>query len=138
MHIFLKWKGAVPALALLAMAASAPVTALAQGAGTIRGTVTDPSAAVVPGATVVATGNGVTRSVKSDGQGRYTVPNVPVGTYSVRADAQGFVTYVSPDVTVSSGQASALDIGLQLATETQQVQVQDQQASSLSVDSSSN
>ena len=63
--------------------------------GTLRGTVTDPSAAVIPNATVVATGNGQSRSVKTDGQGKYTIPNVAPGKYDVRADAAGFVPYIS-------------------------------------------
>jgi hypothetical protein len=96
-------------------------TAFAQGAGTLRGTVTDPSAAVVPGATITAAGNGLNRTAKSDGQGHYTLPNVPPGKYSIRADAPGFVTYTRPDVDVPAGQASALDIALQIATEAQQI-----------------
>jgi hypothetical protein len=104
----------------------------------MRGLVTDPSAAVIPGATVVATGNGVTRTAKSDGQGRYTLANLPVGKYAVRADAPGFVTFTAPSVDVATGQANAFDIALQIASETQQVQVTDQAANSLSVDASSN
>ncbi len=106
--------------------------------GTIRGTVSDPSAAVIPGATVVATGSGVTRTVNSDGQGRYTLANMPPGKYTIRADAKGFVTFVKSDVYVPAGQASALDIALQIATESQQVSVNDQSAAALSVDASSN
>ncbi len=112
--------------------------AAAQGAGTIRGLVTDPSAAVVPGATVVVSGNGLTRTSKSDGQGRYTVANVPAGKYSLRADASGFVTFMAPEVNVNAGQSNAFDIALQIAAEAQQVQVTDQAANSLSVDASAN
>ncbi len=111
--------------------------AFAQNAGTIRGAVTDPSAALIPGATVQVTGNGVTRSAKSDGQGKYTL-TVPPGTYAVRADAKGFVTFSQPTVTVGAGQPTTLDISLQIATEAQQVSVSDQAAGQLSVDASSN
>jgi hypothetical protein len=131
-------KFAVLTLAALALAGIAPRKALAQNVGTIRGTVTDPSAAVVPGATVVATGNGVTRTVNSDGQGRYALPNMPPGKYNIRADARGFVTFLKSDVDVPPGQASGLDIALQIATESQQVSVNDQSAAALSVDASSN
>jgi len=110
---------------------------LAQNAGTIRGSVTDPSAAVVPGATVQITGNGVSRSAKSDGQGKFTL-TVPPGTYAVRADAKGFVTFSQPTLTVSAGQVSPLDIALQIAAEAQEVQVSDQAAGQVSVDPSSN
>ena len=109
-----------------------------QNVGSLRGTVTDPSQAVVPNATVVVTGNGVTRTATSDGQGRYTLPNVPPGKYDVRADASGFVTFLKNGVDVPAGQGNALDIALQIATETQQVSVQEQTSAQLSVDSSSN
>src|SRR5580698_4080635 len=84
-------------LGALVLAGAAPRDAWAQNVGTLRGTVTDPSAAVVPGAKVIATGNGVTRTATSDGQGRYTLPNLPPGKYNVRADANGFVTYLKSD-----------------------------------------
>ena len=138
MQSSVKIKGIVIALALLGLAAFAPPAVMAQTPGSIRGVVTDPSAAVVPGATVVASGNGITRSAKSDAQGRYALPNVPAGTYSLRADATGFVTFTEPNVAVSSGQANGFNIALQIATETQQVQVTDQATNSLSTDASSN
>jgi hypothetical protein len=109
----------------------------AQTTGTLRGTVTDPSAAVVQGSTLQITGNGVARSAKSDAQGKYTIA-LPAGTYAVRADANGFVTFTAATVNVATGQATALDIALQIASETQQVSVSDQAAGQLSVDSSSN
>src|SRR5579863_8617075 len=126
-------KFAVLALTALMLAGIAPRTAKAQNVGTIRGMVTDPSAAVVPNAKVVATGNGVTRTVTSDGQGRYSLPNIPPGKYTIRADAQGFVTFIKPDLDVPAGQASSLDISLQIAAEAAQVSVQDQSAAALSL-----
>jgi hypothetical protein len=111
--------------------------ALAQTTGTIRGAVTDPSAALIPGVTVQVSGNGISRSAKSDGQGKYTMA-VPPGTYAVRADAKGFITFSQPSFVVAAGQTVALDISLQIATEAQQVSVSDQAAGQLSVDASSN
>jgi len=138
MRVRMKFQTVVLALVALAFAGVAERTAWAQNIGSIRGTVTDPSAAVVPNATVVATGNGVTRSAKSDGQGRYTLPNMPAGKYNIRADASGFVTYSKSDVDVPAGQGNSLDIALQIAAEAQQVSVTDTAAAALSVDSSSN
>ena len=112
--------------------------AQAQGTGSVRGIVTDPSASLVPNATVVAMNSGVTRTAKSDGQGRYTLINVPSGTYSIRADAPGFVTFTQPNFSIGGGQATSLDIALQIAAEAQQVQVNDQASTALSTDSSSN
>src|SRR5258708_3520104 len=109
--------------------------AMAQNTGTLRGTVTDPSAAVVQRAAIQISGNGIARSAKSDGQGKYTL-TVPAGTYAVRADAKGFVTFAQPTVGVAAGQPTALDIALQIAAEAQQVSVSDQAAGQLSVDAS--
>ena len=123
--------------ALLLSAVLAATQLAAQNAGTIRGSVTDPSAAVVPGATVQIQGNGTNRSVKSDGQGKFTI-TVPPGSYSVRADSKGFVTFTSAQLNVTAGQVTPLDIALQIATDVQEVQVSDQAAGQVSVDPSSN
>src|SRR6185312_14950682 len=130
-------KGLLP-LAVFAAISAIPHVAQAQNVGSVRGTVTDPSSAVVPGATVVATGNGVSRSAKSDGQGKYTLPNLPPGKYSIRADAPGFVTFLNQNYDVPGGQANSLDIALQIAQEAQQVSVQESTTAALSVDSSTN
>ncbi len=139
MKVWMKFKTVAIALSALTIACVLQTEAWAQNVGTIRGTVTDPSAAVIPNATVVATGNGVTRSVKSDGQGKYTIANVPPGKYSVRADAAGFVPYITQRLsTFRPRQATSLDIALQIATEAQTVSVNDTSAAALSTDSSSN
>ncbi|MGA2714208.1 MAG: carboxypeptidase-like regulatory domain-containing protein [Bryobacteraceae bacterium] len=130
-------RGAI-AFATLTIACALQPGLFAQNVGTIRGVVTDPSAAVIPGATVVATGNGVTRSVRSDNQGRYTVPNLPSGQYNVRVEAKGFVPFVKPDLDVPATQSTSLDVAMQIATEIQQVQVSDTSAAQLSTDASSN
>jgi len=111
--------------------------ATAQNTATIRGTVTDPSAAVIPGATVQVTATGVSRSAKTDGSGKYQL-TVPAGKYFVRADAKGFITFTQQDLTVQAGQASALDIALQIAAQAQEVQVNDQAAGQVNTDPSAN
>src|SRR5271169_3487521 len=113
MRVWMRVQTLLVALAMLLLAGISPRPAAAQNVGSVRGTVTDPSAAVVPNAKVVATGSGVTRTVNSDGQGRYTLPNMPPGKYNIRADAAGFVTFIKPDVDVPAGQGNGLDIALQ-------------------------
>jgi hypothetical protein len=129
--------GALAPVAIV-LALLAQQQARAQATGTLRGVVTDPSSAVIPGATVAAAANGVARSAKTDGQGRYTLNNLPPGTYSIRADAGGFVTFTQADVEVSAGQVNGLDIALRIATETQQLRVTEQSNTQLSTDSSAN
>ena len=83
---------------------------------------TDPSSAVIPNAVVRVSGGGNAVNQKTDSQGRYTAPLSP-GQYTVRVEASGFVTSEQQNVTVSSGQATALDISLQIVPQSQQVDV---------------
>jgi hypothetical protein len=71
--------------------ALAPHALFAQ-AGTIQGTVTDPTGAVVPGAIVhlVDPVSGYNHSATSDAAGQFFFPNVPFNTYRLTAQAQGF------------------------------------------------
>jgi hypothetical protein len=138
MKVRMNIKTVAVTLAALTIACALQPEAMAQNVGTLRGTVTDPSAAVIPNATVVATSNGQSRSVKTDGQGKYTIPNVAPGKYDVRADAPGFVPYITNGVDVPATQATSLDIALQIAAEAQTVSVNETSAAALSTDSSSN
>src|ERR1700709_2844379 len=128
---------AVLSSALLCFAMLSQQQVYAQGAGTIRGSVTDPSAAVIPNANVTVTGNGVTRVTKSDGQVKDTVAVAP-GKYAVKADAPGFVSYTQPEWTVTAGRPGTLDLALSIATDGQHVQVADQAVGQVNVDPSSN
>jgi len=60
--------------------------------GSISGTVTDPTGAVVPGASVVAinTQTGVQNSTETNAQGFYSFPSLPAGQYDVKITASGF------------------------------------------------
>src|SRR5947207_12283083 len=83
---------------LLALAASflAPA-AWCQNTGSLRGQVTDPSAAVIPGATVTATGPGNKVKVgATNQQGSYVLNGLAPGTYTVRVMAKGFSVFESP------------------------------------------
>ena len=77
------------ALQVVAMAVLLCVSAPAQTSGTIAGNVLDPSGAAVPGETVTATntGTGYVRTVASNESGAYLLTLMPVGTYTVSADA---------------------------------------------------
>jgi hypothetical protein len=70
--------------------------------GTILGSVTDPSGAVVAGATVTAknAGTGLERTTQTSGDGSYSLPELPIGTYSVTITAGGFQTFEATGVVV--------------------------------------
>ena len=122
----------------LACVLSLAMVASAQNTGSIRGQVTDPSGASIPGATIVASGNGPTRNAKSDNAGRYTITGLASGKFNIRGDAKGFVTFLAKDVNVGTGQAATLDIAMLIATEAQEVQVSDNSQTAVSVDPSQN
>ncbi|HLI33957.1 MAG TPA: TonB-dependent receptor [Terriglobia bacterium] len=93
--------------------------------GTITGTVTDPSGAVVPGVAikVTNTATGVTNNVITNSTGNYTAPLLPTGTYSVTAEKTGFRRYIQSNVIVPVGETVRVDISMALGATTQAVQV---------------
>jgi outer membrane receptor protein involved in Fe transport len=95
----------------------------AQTTGDIRGIVKDPSGAVVAGAQVTVTllSEGLERKAVSDNAGEFTVPTVPVGTYSVRVQAPGFKTFEQNNVIVDIGHVAQVNADLVLGQSTQVV-----------------
>ncbi|MCA1817194.1 MAG: TonB-dependent receptor [Acidobacteria bacterium] len=83
------------ALFCLALCCLAPA-AFAQSTATLQGTITDPQGAVVPNARVVArnAAASVERTAQTDEAGNYQIAALPVGTYRVEVQAQGFQTQV--------------------------------------------
>jgi len=105
-------------------------------AGTIRGQVTDPSGAVVPNVSVMATpaagqpGQAKAATVGKDGT--YQINGLVPGTYSVSAVAQGFSPFDQENVQVTAGQVRQLDVKLEIEQEREEVNVTGQ-AQTLSV-----
>lgn len=91
----------------------------------ITGTVADPSGAVVPGAHVMVTNNatGLSRTVTTNGDGLYTVLNLPVGTYTITTTMAGFKKSVISGVVVDVGAAPAVPVALSLGQVGETVEV---------------
>src|SRR5437867_4257006 len=99
-------------------------TARAQGpVGTLTGTILDPSGAIVPGATVVATNNatGVETKTTSTSAGAYTLPYLPSGTYTIRVSAPGFRTATAENVILRVAQSLNVNITLEVGQVNEQV-----------------
>jgi hypothetical protein len=94
--------------------------------GEIRGTVNDPSGAIVPGATVVVTltGTDTTRTVTSDSDGSFTIPELAVGSYDLSTDAQGFKKSVTKNVVVTIGHVNFITVTLQVGGSSDTVTVE--------------
>lgn len=88
------------------------VVALAQATTSISGTVTDPTGAVVSGATVTLTqaATGITRTVTTNERGYYTFPQVPPGRYTLRVEQTGFKTIVRENLDLQVNLPTVLDV----------------------------
>src|SRR5262249_38047264 len=91
----------------------------------ITGRVTDPSGGSIVGARVTA--KDVNRSVDwpavTNEDGIYAFPRVPVGTYELRVEANGFKTFVQPNITLEVNQRARLDVAMQVGGVTETVTV---------------
>ena len=104
---------------------SACISLRAQTAGSITGEVLDPSKASVAGAKITATNsaNGQKREAASDSSGRYTIPDLPIGTYDVKAEQTGFQVRLVGGVSVGVAQQVTVNFDLVTGTLTQVVEL---------------
>jgi hypothetical protein len=94
--------------------------------GSIVGTVTDPSGAVVSKANVTVTNPsiGLTRSVSANDDGYYSIPNLPQGAYDVSVNAPGFKPLTQKGVDVRINNVSRADLSLEVGAVTDSVSVE--------------
>ena len=96
-----------------------------QANGSFSGNVTDKTGSVIPGAAVKITslGTGLTREAKTDGEGHYLVPLLPVSVYVIHVEAQGFQTTEQKDVRLQVDEQREVDFALNPASVTSTVEV---------------
>ena len=94
--------------------------------GSIVGTVTDQTGAVVPGAVVTAknTSTGLERQATTDATGYYSVPNLQEGTYDLSVTASGFSPYTQTGVNVPINIVTRIDIPIRVGGIAEQVSVE--------------
>ena len=99
-------------LTVVIMLASWVVTGRAQTQGAVTGRVTDTSGASVPGAdvTVTNTATSGTRHTVTNGEGVYSFPGLPPGSYQIKVELQGFKTAEVPTFKVDIQQLSLIHI----------------------------
>jgi len=124
---------------VLAQNASLPAQAPATASqATVRGRITDPSGALIPG-TVVTISNGQGQTVATataDAAGNYEA-HTAAGTVTVTATTQGFAPFVSQGIPLAVGQVKRIDISMAIETAQQSVTVTDE-SPTVSVDPDSN
>src|SRR5262249_45772608 len=97
----------------------------AQTFGEVTGRVTDPSGAVIPGASVALTNvnTNAVRNVVTAEAGAYTFPSIPPGLYRLRTELPGFKAAVSETFEVQVQQVVRLDMVLQVGQLSETVEV---------------
>jgi hypothetical protein len=117
----------VMALGMVLSAVCLAAPGLAQSIfGTILGTVTDASGAVVPNVTVTVTNQGenISHEVQTDAQGNYQAENVKAGVYTIKVNVTGFREMTVKDIVVIARQTVRADVKLVMGAATEQVTVE--------------
>ena len=93
--------------------------------GTILGTVTDPSGALVSGAkvTVKNVATGLERSTQTSADGSYSIPELPIGTYTVTITQPGFQTSSTTGVVVDVATERRVDAAMKTGKTSETVEV---------------
>src|SRR5438270_6266728 len=122
-------------LALFMVLTAAPVLAQSDR-GSITGTVTDPSGAVVQNAKVTATSldTGEVRETTTSGEGSYTLPELKAGRWRISVEAQGFKTATVDEYKVAVSVTHSLDLKLEVGTVTDVVTVTSDQTAAIQTD----
>ena len=96
-----------------------------QTTGNINGRITDDQGAAVPGVTVTATNpeTGFVRTSVTDGEGIYRLTALPVGTYDITAELQGFSKVDNKGIVVNVAQTLDVNMTLKIATLTEAIEV---------------
>src|SRR4051812_47067193 len=117
----------------------APILTSAQTiTATITGTVTDPTGAVVPGATVTATSKetGLSKTATTNDDGRFTITFLNPGLYEIKAEGSGFKQAVRSDIKLETAQTAELDFPLTVGGADETVVVSDASTPLLSTETS--
>lgn len=108
--------------------------------GTLRGHVTDPTGALIPGAQITATTTKGTIAGKAtaDAAGGYVIRGLKPGNYVIQSEFQGFATFVSSPISLQAGQILTSNIKMVIEQSQQQVEVTAEGAPTVSTDASAN
>ncbi len=115
----------IPALLLMMTAFSVQLPAQSLTTGDINGTVTDPTGAAVPNASVTLNNpaTNIAQSTTTNAQGNYRFAFLAAGTYRLTVSANGFQTQEHPGLIVTPGQPTPVNVQLAIGTSSTSVTV---------------
>jgi hypothetical protein len=122
-----RWAAAIAGVVFLTLAVwVGRAGAQTANTATVLGTVTDPSGAVIGGATVTLTntGTGISQTTAANSAGQYTFPSVRPGTYSVKVTMTGFQTATVPSLVVNVSKSYQVNFKMVLGQVSKTVIVQ--------------
>src|SRR6266481_2124932 len=110
-----------------------------EAGGTIVGTVTDPTGAAVANAnmTIRNVATGVERTVPTNADGLYAVPNLVPASYEIKVEAAGFASTVVSDVVLTVGERREINVSLKVGQASDSVRVEGAEISDIQLASSS-
>ncbi|HYM00988.1 MAG TPA: carboxypeptidase regulatory-like domain-containing protein, partial [Blastocatellia bacterium] len=113
--------GAIAVLILSAVSVCGQAVNFAQ----IHGRIVDSGGAAISGAEIKATqtSTGLVRTVKSDSDGGYSLPSLPVGPYELEASANGFRSYVQRGIVLQVGEDPEINVTLPVGAVSEKVEV---------------
>jgi len=113
------------AILLLVHLTSSSLQAQANATGSIHGTITDPSGAPVPGATITLASAAllVSQTSTSDSAGNYHFEQLPVGAYKITSAAAGFQQYVRDNIQISAGFSAEVNVPMTVGAQSETVTV---------------
>ena len=112
-------------IALFSLLLFSSLSAWAQFESVLEGTVSDPSGAVVPDATVAAKDveTGITRTVQTSSAGNYRIPSLPAHLFEITVSAKGFKTTIQQNIRLQGMQTKEINFTLELGTASTEVTV---------------
>ncbi len=120
---------------LLAFAATS--FAQAPTGSILKGLVSDPSGAPIPGASVTLSGPaGFVKVIGSDAEGRFTINGIPGGRYTIRVSSTGFTLFEQANFEIATGKQISINAKLNIESAKQEITVTD--TISIDLDSANN
>jgi hypothetical protein len=119
-----RWLAVIFCIAIFSFAAKG--NAQLAGTGSIQGSITDATGAVVQNATVTATNTAtqVKKVAVTGGSGLYSFPNMDIGTYTVDVAVQGFEHYSQSNIVLEVGSSIAINVEMTVGRTDQKIEVQ--------------